>query len=455
MGRHRKSKHDLDRYLLCVGGNYYYRRRVPTELADIDERGHTVKISLKTTDLARARTIRDLYEKADDDRWASMLCGEDQEAAKNRYLTAIKRAKAMGFSYQPSADLANAPLVALLERVEAILSPSTPKPVVEAVMGTVSAPAATVSDAFKVYEEEITPHQISGKSAGQRAKWLSVKKGSKDHFISVMGDMAMDEITRDDARRYYNHWLERIAPKEGRPTHTPDIGNRRLGDMRVLYREYYSHMKQEDRVNPFEGLRFKDKAKRRRKRHPFTTEWITDKILKPGALAGLNDEARAILLIMMNVGARPSEICNLTADRIQLQSNIPYIKIEPDDDPEDPREVKTETSIRVVPVTGIALEALRRFPKGFPRYRDKEGNFSAAINKYMVENHLRQSVKTTVYSFRHSFEDRMKNVKVDDEVRRILMGHAIDRPEYGEGGSLALKLEAMAAVALPCDPSIL
>lgn len=455
MGRHRKSTDDADRYLLCLKGNFYYRRRVPVELRDVDERGHTVKISLKTSSLGRAREFRDAYEKADDELWASMLGGADQAAAKARYLAAVKMAKAMGFSYRPAHEIASEDFYSIIKRVQAaVQGGAVPLPVVKAVVGVVDPPSVSIEDAFKVYEEEITPHQLAGKSAGQRAKWLSVKKGSKDHFVSVVGNINIDDIARDDARKYYNWWMERIAPKEGRPTHTPDIGNRRLGDMRVLYREYFAHMKQEDRVNPFDGLRFKDKAKRRRKRHPFSMKWISEKILKPGALAGLNDMARAVLLIMIDIGARPSEICNLTPDRINLQGNIPYIKIEPDDDPDDPREVKTENSIRVVPVTGMALEALRKFPKGFPRYRDKEGNLSAAINKYMVENGLRESAKTTVYSFRHSFEDRMKNVKVDEEVRKILMGHSIDRPEYGEGGSLALKLEAMQAAAMPFDPSI-
>lgn len=469
LGRHRKSVLEADRYLLCIQGNYYYRRRVPTELVGEDERGHTVKISLKTSDLGRARELRDVYENADNELWSAMFGGTDKEVAKNRYLAAVKRAKAMGFTYQPASELATAPIAALLERVEAILAPSTPKPIVQAVIGAVAMPSVSIEDAFEVYRDEITPPQIAGKSAGQKAKWLSVKTGSKDHFIAVMKelgfpDLGINDITRDHARQYYNWWLARIAPKEGRATHTPDMGNRRLGDMRVLYREYFAHMKQEDRVNPFDGLRFKDKMKRRRKRHPFSTKWISDVILrpasiedgkeKPAALAGLNDMARAILLIMIDVGGRPSEICNLTEDRINLQSNIPYIKIEPDEDPDDPREVKTANSIRVVPVTGMALEALRKYPKGFPRYRDKEGNFSATVNKYMVENKLRESAKTTVYSFRHSFEDRMKNVKVDEEVRKILMGHSLDRPEYGEGGSLELKLEAMTAVAMPYHSSI-
>ncbi|WP_366942749.1 hypothetical protein [uncultured Paracoccus sp.] len=50
-------------------------------------------------------------------------------------------------------------------------------------------------------------------------------------------------------------------------------------------------------------------------RPPFSSGWIQDKLLAQGALDGLNEEARAILLAMVNTGGRPSEIANLTAVR--------------------------------------------------------------------------------------------------------------------------------------------
>lgn len=102
MGRNRKTTSDLDRYLLCLKGNYTYRRRVPTEIRDVDERGHTVKVSLGTNDVARARVLRDMYEAADDELWASMIAGDDAQLAHEQYQAAVQRAKAMGFLYKPA-----------------------------------------------------------------------------------------------------------------------------------------------------------------------------------------------------------------------------------------------------------------------------------------------------------------------------------------------------------------
>ncbi len=61
---------------------------------------------------------------------------------------------------------------------------------------------------------------------------------------------------------------------------------------------------------------------------------------------------------------------------------------------------------------------------------------SSALNKFFRENELFPTPNHKIYSFRHSFEDRLKEAGVDDELRRLLMGHAIDRRKYGSGGSL-------------------
>jgi integrase len=248
--------------------------------------------------------------------------------------------------------------------------------------------------------------------------------------------------------------MSKVAPKQGAASHTASIGNRRLGDLRVFYRDYYRHLGEPDRRNPFDGMRYKETLTRKRKRPSIDLEWITGTILKPGALTGLNEEARAIVLAVADIGTRPSEICNLTSEFIVLDHQIPHVKIEPRDDPEDPREIKTGSSVRSIPITGLALAVFKKFPHGFPRYKDKESSLSAVLQKYFRTNNLLPTSKHKIYSLRHSLEDRMKEAKIDPEMRRLLMGHSINRPEYGEGGSLKLRLEIMLKVALPFDPSI-
>src|ERR1700732_3657313 len=98
-----------------------------------------------------------------------------------------------------------------------------------------------------------------------------------------------------------------------------------MGDMSILHKRYFAHLGVE-RPNPFDALTFNQKFKKRRL--PFPIEWVRDMIMKPGALAGMNDEAHHIVLISIETGARPIEIRYLQ-DRIKLNDKVPHILVEP------------------------------------------------------------------------------------------------------------------------------
>lgn len=447
------KKKDPNRYLARRAGNYYYRRKVPLDLVDEDKRAPIVRTSLKTDDLTLARTKRDMMEEADDALWASMLLGEGRDKAQARYKSAMRRVEALGLTFRSALSLvSNASLAELRDRFDEIEPDRTPLATAEALVGFVEVPAVTVSKAFEVYCEEIVPDELINKSPGQRAQWKKVKQRAVNNFIALCTDKAMDEITREDALKLYRQWQERIAPKEGKPSHSASSGNRDIGNMRVLYEAYFTHMGEIDRPNPFAKLNFSARIKRTRP--PFDREWLTGVILKPGALAGLNDEARGIILALVETGARPSEICNLTPPDIRTADKVPHLVIQPRNDPDDPREIKTASSRRSVPLVGVALKVFERHPNGFPRYRDKEMHLSATLNKFFKENKLFPSSRHKIYSFRHSFEDRMKEGGLDEELRRLLMGHTIDRPTYGSGGGLEWRAAELSKIALPFDPAI-
>lgn len=451
MTRKREDK-SPDRHLQQRNGNYFYKRRVPKEISAFDERGEHIRVSLKTDDLAVARAKRDIYEAADNDYWASLVLGFGGDKAKLQYSSAVKRAEAMGFSYKPAALLALEPIEALADRFEAMLSAKSGTGLAAAVMGNVDRPLATVSQAEKIYFEEIVPHELTGKSADQRKRWIDKKKRSFKNFIESVSDKQLADITKDDANKFYGVWMALIAPKAGRGSHSASSGNRDMGNLRTLYASYFNYMGERDRKNPFEGLSFSERKKR--KRPPIPVDIIKDVILKPGALAGLNDEARGILLVLIETGARMGEIANLTPGTIVLHGKVPHINIEPREDPDDPREIKTTSSIRSVPLIGVALAAMKRHPNGFPRYKDKETVLSNTLNKYFRDNELFPTESHTIYSLRHAFEDRMKNAGLDHELRRILMGHSIDRPDYGEGGSMEWRQAELKKLQLPFDVSI-
>lgn len=450
------AKRDIDRYLQRRGDRWQYVRRIPGTIGSQDERGPVVRMSLKTHDLAVARLMRDALERADNDLWASMLLDEDAPAALKRYQAAVRRASALSFGYRAAADIeAKASWQELAERMEAILDTRTPHAVEVAVLGGEPAPSVTLSQALDVYINDIAASELVTKSQQQRRKWLVIPKRAVDTFIAVVGDRPISEISREDAHKFYRHWLARIAPTEQgvRPSHTASSGNRQIGELRKIFREYHTFMGDRDRLNPFAGLSYEEREKT--KRPPFPTEWLRDKILKTDALKGLNEQARAILLAIVETGARPSEICNLDEANIHLDGPVPFISFLERDDPEAPRELKTKASVRELPLVGAALLAFQKFPAGFSRYREKEEAACAAINKYLRENKLTPSPKHTLYSVRHSFEDRMKEAGIDGEMREIFFGHRRTRTEYGSGGARAWRRSLLERMVLPYDPDIL
>jgi integrase len=156
----------------------------------------------------------------------------------------------------------------------------------------------------------------------------------------------------------------------------------------------------------------------------------------------LNDEARDVVYAVMETGARPSEIVNLTAQRIVLDAEIPYIRIQPEG-----RLLKTQHSERDIPLVGLALEAMKRHPQGFPRYFDKGSSLSATLMKHFSKRELLPTAQHKVYSFRHSFKDRLKAVEAPEELIDEMMGHRTHKPQYGDGYGLKLKLKYLRMIA--------
>lgn len=89
---------------------------------------------------------------------------------------------------------------------------------------------------------------------------------------------------------------------------------------------------------------------------------------------GLNPQLQAAVLMLIETGARPSEILNHEPDDIRFDAAVPHIKIRP----RKGRQLKTEPAQRDVPLVGVSLEATRRVPDGLPHYRDKGNLFSSA-----------------------------------------------------------------------------
>ena len=307
-------------------------------------------------------------------------------------------------------------------------------------------PPVTVSLAFEIYCADIAADELVGKSRAQIDAWRKTKKRGIQYFINVVGDKPICEITRQDALQYYNWWKDRVVPKEGRPAKkllSSKTANRDLGNMRKLYSEYFKHIGEEDRQNPFRNLSFKDK--RANSVPPFEDQWVCEKILVPGLFKGVPGGAEYLIYALIETGCRPGEIANLLEDDIHLDCEVPYISIRPRED----REIKTASSIRDIPLVGVSLEAMKRASKGFPKYRDQPNLLSANLMKTFKARSLFPTPEHKIYSLRHSFEKRMQEAELDYGFRCMIMGHRNTRPTYGDGGSMEYRRDQLLKIMHP------
>ncbi|WP_017932542.1 site-specific integrase [Robiginitomaculum antarcticum] len=436
----------LNQHLKKRSARWHYVRRVPREYEFFDTRG-TVYKSLKTVSLELARARRDALIEADNQFWASVMASDTlpTDIARRSYKSAQRRAMAKGFVYTPVQDLADvATLADIIDRLKAISTDPVPdKKEADAVLGLVERPAVKISKAMELYCDEIVVSELLGKSEEQKKSWRKVKMRALNNFIKVVGDLPMNKINRDHARKYYNWWAARVAPKDGSKPLTTNSANRDLGNIRKLYREFWEYEGDENRDNPFRKLGF---AKQPSKDVPcFSDEFVRTRFLEPGIFDGLNAEATLIVYAMIETGCRPSELSNIVPENIKLDAEVPYIQIRSRLD----RQLKAVASSRDIPLVGCALEAFKRAPNGFPRYRNKGNVMSKAIMDGLRVRGLQVTPDHRLYSLRHSFEKRMLEAGLDYGLQCLLVGHKNSRPSYGDGGSMKYRRDEFLKIVHP------
>ena len=415
------------------GSTYHLRKRVPQRFAAVEPR-KTVWISLHTDSETAALAKAPAAWAGLLEAWEARLAGQDGDA-EAFFEAARKLAQSRGLRYLPAERVAALPLDELLERVEAVGEVAgKPSPVeAAAFLGGAAEPAITVTRALELYWT-LAKDKTFGKSEDQLRRWRNPRLKAVKNFVDVVGDKPIAEINGDDMLDFRQWWIDRVEAENL----TPNSANKDLVHLSDVLKTV-NRMKRLGLVLPLSDLALKQGEKRQRP--PFSDAWIRDKLLQEGALAGLNTEARCILLGMVNTGYRPSEGASLGRDQIRLEGAVPHISIEPNG-----RQLKSAYARRVIPLAGVSLAAFRECPEGFPRYADNPG-LSATVNKYLREHGLLETPGHSMYSLRHAFEDRMLAAGVDDRIRRDLFGHSLDRERYGKGASLEQLHEIVQRIA--------
>lgn len=426
-----------DGNLILRGRKYSLRRRVPERYRSVDIR-EEVWVSLHTDSLSEAKEKAQKVWETHIAGWEAQLAGRSTDASK--HFDAVRElAKAKGVKYVPVGQVADMPIDELLERIEAIGQVSGKPSHIEAraMLGAVGTPSLLLSEALEEYWE-LAKDKVLQKSPDQLRRWRNPRIKAVNNFIKVVSDKPISEISRDDMLDFRKWWLMKVTVEKRNPS-TANKDFTHLGS--VL--KTVNNMKKLGLDLPLGGLSLKEG--KRKSRPQFSVEWIKTKLLAPGALDQLEPQARAIFLAMINTGARPSELANLMPEHIVLEHEYPHIIITTEERDEE-RELKSGNAERIIPLTGVSLDALQTFPNGFPLYHDNP-SLSDVTNSYLTKHGLRETPKHVAYSLRHSFEERLRKAAIDERLRTELFGHAYFRERYGEP-KLDELTEALQLIAL-------
>lgn len=394
--------------------------------------------------------------------WNALLVGVEPPSAKTRYEIAAELAYSRGFSYRPVSELSTDYLDDALGRLLALANsnedPSSAA--AAAVMGLTEPPRRSL---MEMAEDMATlfPGEVSSKTNAQASVWRAKWKRVATRMVDYLGEnRAIDDLREEDAMGLVADLQKKVDVREL----TAESANKDIAFLNRMIREHHRLLNRPKLVNLFHGHRTKKPMGRKRLKKPAVPMEYLELWVTLGAWGAINDEARDIALIAMETGCRASEIYNLPPQAILLNAPIPHILIAVEEEGVYKRELKTEASDREIPLVGVALEAMKRHPNGFPRYRGNR-NFNNTANKSMRDVGLlpsdpvgeewragkKRPVYVTVSGVRHTFEDRLKKAGVNSDDRGELMGHNVarirEREEYG-GMSLSEKLQFHEMIAL-------
>ena len=428
-------------------GFWFLVRRVPGEFSYYDRR-NPVRIStgIRIVDDPRGIKAAEVVTKLDAELlryWKDKRRGRDRDA-EERYLQACNRARSLGLNYLSAAEAApSLPIEDILRRFETLALRGTKDsvPEVTAVLGGETAPAIMV-DAMVDEFEQIVRASLASKSERQQKKWRKPRETALEVFVELVGSRPVSTLTRADALKLRSHWQDRVVAGG------IEIGtaNKCIGHICTMFRAINEN-RQLNLPPIFDRIRIgggKD-----RQRVAFAPIFVQERILADGIFDDLNAEARRVVYLIAETGLRLSEAINLSRATIKLSAAVPHICVMPDG-----RDIKTDQSRREIPLVGVALMVMREQPDGFPRYRDKADVLSALANKALDVRGLRPEAGQSLYSLRHTFEDRLTAVDAPDKIIACLMGHKWSRPRYGVGPSLEHKREWLERIAFRSPSSV-
>lgn len=431
-------------------GRFTARLQVPVQFRTVVGKAEIWQAT-GTADYDEAMEFRLRWKRQMLADWNAQLSGKQPSAGRSCYELAAELALSRGEDYRTADEVAEMPLEVVLSRIENLqTSKATPSGVVaEAMLGGIEIPQMSLMEVARSmpsrYPEDWAHKTPRGKKVWE-SRWLRPAK----KFIEILGaDPEFSTIQRRDAVAFRDMLRDQVLEDECKA----ESAIKELDNLTSLWKRHFEALGVDpDDVppSPWRNLRAPlaklSEGEAQKLEIPMEN---LKRIVAPGCLDGMNSELRDVIYVLIETGARQSEITDIPPGSIHLDADIPHL-VNRKETGEFARNIKNAASKRLIPLVGIALDAMRRHPDGFPRYRGT-GTFSAAANAFLHENKILPD-DITVGGSRHSFESRMKAAGFDNEDRGYMMGHSIKRIRgrevYGDDMSLARKLEIAEQIKL-------
>lgn len=280
-----------------------------------------------------------------------------------------------------------------------------------------------LSDALEVY---LKVHPKRGS-----AQFVADTKRPFAKLIGAVGDKAIAKVERDDGHAFVTKRLATGAA-------TGSI-RRELNTIRAVFESYILERKI-NRKNPFSSIPIPNEGKDAKKSNPYSAKELAS---LAASCRAMDDEARWLIAIVSDTGARLAEIAGLTLDDIALDAATPHIVIKP----HPWRSLKNRASVRSVPLVGQSLWAAKRVKNAaaegqrfaFPRYnaakKTNANSASAALNKWTKKV---AKLNHTMHELRHTMADRLRDVECPSDVRLAIGGWTVSGvgERYGDGYTL-------------------
>jgi integrase len=288
----------------------------------------------------------------------------------------------------------------------------------------------TLTTAFEIYLHE--------KSAANRKRFRDNATRDFNYFLSLFGDLTLQELRHSHATRYRDMQLARGL--------NPTTVRKHFATLNAMLNLSFKHL-DIDRLSPFRGLHIPGEGEVKRYMRTITPELL--QAVKSRLLID-RTQYKLLALIQLNTGFRLSEPLFARREDLVLEHEIPHLWIRRN----SLSDRKTKSSIRAVPLVGVSLQAAIELEKIsvlassewlVPRYARENGNTScsAIINKHLRDLEFRS------HMFRHALIDRLKACNdVPTRLAESITGHSSGGSDFNTYGTVGYTLQQKRDVLL-------